>query len=248
MGLIGGLSGKTVVDLACGEGFYTRLIRQQGAAKVVGVDLSERMIELAREQEAEQRLGIEYVIGDVRQLELKGEYDLAVAAYLMNYARDRDELGAMCDAIARCLRPEGRFVTVNSSSALDYPTAPSYRKYGFETHVLGEFREGVPITWTFFLEDNAFEIENYFLDVSLHEEMLQSAGFQAIRWHRPKLSPEGEATHGVDFWKCFLDHPPIIGIECLKQGPRRSQSEHKHHQDGVFDGRGFFTRRFSQSS
>jgi len=199
MGLIGDLSGKWVVDLACGGGFYTRLVRQQGAAKVVGVDLSNRMIELAREQEAEQRPGIEYVTGDVRHLELEGEYDLAVAAYLLNYARDRDELGAMCDAIARCLRPEGRFVTVNSSSALNYPTAPSYRKYGFETHVLGEFREGVPITWTFFLEDDAFEIENYFLDVSVHEEMLHSAGFREIRWHQPKLSPDGEAAHGPDF-------------------------------------------------
>ncbi|MBW1801568.1 MAG: class I SAM-dependent methyltransferase [Deltaproteobacteria bacterium] len=216
MGLIGDLSGKSVVDLACGEGFYTRLVRQQGAARVVGVDFSKRMIELAREQEAEQRLGIEYVIGDVRQLELEREYDLVVAAYLLNYARDRDELGAMCDAIARCLRPKGRFVTVNSSPALDYPTAPSYRKYGFETHVLGEFREGVPITWTFFLEDDAFEIENYFLDVSVHEEMLQSAGFRAIRWHRPRLSPKGDATYGRDFWKCFLDHPPIIDIECFK--------------------------------
>ena len=216
MGLVGDLSGKRVVDLACGEGFYTRLVRQQGAAEIVGVDLSKGMIELAREQEAEQRLGIEYVIGDVRELELKGEYDLAVAAYLLNYARDKGELGAMCDVIARCLRPEGRFVTVNSSPALDYPTAPSYRKYGFETLVLGEFREGVPITWTFFLEDAAFEIENYFLDVSVHEEMLQSAGFREIRWHRPRLSPEGEATHGLDFWKCFLDHPPIIGIECFK--------------------------------
>jgi len=216
MGLIGDLSGKRVVDLACGEGFYTRMVRQQGAAEVVGVDLSKGMIELAREQEAEQRLGIEYVIGDVRELEPKGEYDLAVAAYLLNYARDRGELGAMCDVIARCLRPEGRFVTVNSSPALYYPTAPSYRKYGFETLVHGEFREGVPITWTFFLEDNAFEIENYFLDVSVHEEMLQSAGFREIRWHRPRLSPEGKATHGLDFWKCFLDHPPIIGIECFK--------------------------------
>jgi ubiquinone/menaquinone biosynthesis C-methylase UbiE len=216
MGLIGELSGKRVVDLACGEGFYTRLIRQLGAAKVVGVDLSKRMIDLAREQEAEQQLGIEYVTGDVKQLDLKGEYDLAVAAYLLNYARDRDELGAMCNAIAGCLRPGGRFVTINSSPTLDYSTAPSYRKYGFEINVLGEFREGVPITWTFFLEDEAFEIENYFLDVSVHEEMFQSVGFRAVHWHRPRLSQEGETIHGGNFWKCFLDHSPIIGIECFK--------------------------------
>jgi len=111
----------------------------------------------------------------------------------LNYARDRDELGTMCNAIASCLRPGGRFVSINSSPALDYSTAPSYRKYGFEINVLGEFREGVPITWAFFLEDEAFEIENYFLDVSVHEEMFRSVGFRAVHWHRPRLSQEGES-------------------------------------------------------
>jgi 2-polyprenyl-3-methyl-5-hydroxy-6-metoxy-1,4-benzoquinol methylase len=36
--LIGPVAGKTVLDLACGEGFYTRSLKQKGAAKVVGMD------------------------------------------------------------------------------------------------------------------------------------------------------------------------------------------------------------------
>ena len=48
MRLIGDPTGKKVIDIACGEGFYTRIIRQRGAAKVTGVDLSEKMIELAK--------------------------------------------------------------------------------------------------------------------------------------------------------------------------------------------------------
>jgi hypothetical protein len=65
------------------------------------------MIALARAQEAEHRLGIDYIVGDARELTLGVEYDLAVAAYLLNYARDRAELGAMCNGIAHCLRPGG---------------------------------------------------------------------------------------------------------------------------------------------
>jgi len=110
-----------VVDIACGEGFYSRLLRQYGARKVVGIDLSERMIELARAQEAEHRLGIDYTVGDGRELAQGEEYDLAVAAYLLNYARDRHELGAMCNSIARCLGPAGRFVTVNCNPAFGLP-------------------------------------------------------------------------------------------------------------------------------
>jgi len=216
MNLIGDPAGKTVVDLACGEGFYSRKVKQKGAAKVLGVDLSEGMIEMARDQETEQGLGIAYQVGDVRGLNLNAEHDLAIAAYLLNYARDREELAAMCEGIARCLRPGGRFVTVNSSTMLDYQTAPCYRHYGFETHAVGEFREGMPVTWTFFVEDGAFDIENYFLDASVHEEMLRSAGFREIRWHQPGLSPEGIAAHGRDYWTCFMEHPPIVAIECVK--------------------------------
>ena len=49
--LLGDPSGRSVLDMACGEGFYSRMARQRGAARVTGVDLSEGMIELARKQE-----------------------------------------------------------------------------------------------------------------------------------------------------------------------------------------------------
>ena len=40
-GMLGDLTGKAVVDLACGEGHYTRMLPSLGAAKVMGVDRSE---------------------------------------------------------------------------------------------------------------------------------------------------------------------------------------------------------------
>ena len=42
MNLIGDLAGKPVVDVACGEGWLTRKLRQAGGAEVVGVDISKR--------------------------------------------------------------------------------------------------------------------------------------------------------------------------------------------------------------
>jgi toxoflavin synthase len=122
----------------------------------------------------------------------------------------------MCSGIARCLGPGGRFVTVNCSPTLDFRVAPSYRKYGFETSVAGGFCEGAPITWTFFLEDGSCEIENYFVDAAIHEEAFRSAGFREIHWHGPRLSPEGEAAQGRDFWRSFLDRSPVVFIECFK--------------------------------
>ena len=57
IGLLGELEGKAVLDVACGEGFYTRLLRRRGADRVVGVDLSPGMIALARSQESAEPLG-----------------------------------------------------------------------------------------------------------------------------------------------------------------------------------------------
>jgi SAM-dependent methyltransferase len=125
-------TGKAVIDIACGEGFYTRMIRQRGAAKVTGVDLSEKMIGLARADEAQQRLGVDYIVGDGRDLGIAAYYDLAVAANFLNYVHDRAELNTMCSGIARCLKPGGRFVTVNCNTACDFRASPSYCKYGLK--------------------------------------------------------------------------------------------------------------------
>jgi ubiquinone/menaquinone biosynthesis C-methylase UbiE len=216
MELIGDPHGMTVLDVACGEGFYTRLLRQAGAQEVTGVDLSQGMIDLARRQEADQQLGIDYIVSDARQLSGIGPFDLAVAAYLLNYARTRQELQAMVDGIARSLKPGGRFVTVNSNPALDFSTAPSYRQYGFETTAISEWREGTPIKWTFFLSDGPFDIENYYLDVAIHEAAFRQAGFREIHWHEPRLSPEGLSAYDEKFWSTFFEHPPVTFIECVK--------------------------------
>lgn len=54
------VNGTRVLDLACGEGFYTRLIAKRGATEVVGIDISPGMIALAQSQvcEAESLLPV----------------------------------------------------------------------------------------------------------------------------------------------------------------------------------------------
>jgi toxoflavin synthase len=216
MQLVGDPTGQAVLDVACGEGFYTRMLRQKGAARVTGVDLSAGMIDLACKQEEQHRLGIEYIVGDARELPTTEPFDIAVAAYLLNYARTREELQAMCDGVARSLKPGGRFLTVNCNPDLHFPTAPSYRKYGFETSVAGEWREGAPIQWRFYVGDEVFDIENYHLDVAIHEAAFRRAGFRQARWHIPQLSPQGLTSHGAAFWSSFLEQSPIALVECVK--------------------------------
>ncbi len=218
LGVIGELAGRTVLDLACGEGFYSRILRAQGAARVTGVDLSEKMIALAQQREAELAQGIRYLVGDGRKLALGEEHDLVVAAYLLNYATSREELAAMLRGIACSLKPGGRFVTMNSNPAFHFPAAPSFRQYGFETRVPGEWREGAPFHWLIHLEDGPIEIENYHLSVATHEQACREAGFSAVRWHSLRVSPTGEAAFAEGYWTELLRQGPLVCLECVKEG------------------------------
>src|SRR5262245_23845773 len=74
--MIGTLDVLRVLDLACGFGFYTRLLKQRGAAEVVGVDISHEMIRLAQQQEQAEPLGIMYQVGDAVGLPPLGCFDL----------------------------------------------------------------------------------------------------------------------------------------------------------------------------
>jgi len=141
------------------------------------------MIALAEAQEARQPLGVTCAMAGARELSEEDPVDLTVAAYLLNYARNREKLQAMCDGIAQSLTPGGRFVTVNTNPALDLTAAPSHRTYGFETTAVGQRQEGTPIQWTFHLEGGPFAIESYHLGVAAHEEAFERADFSDVRWH-----------------------------------------------------------------
>lgn len=61
-------------------------MRRWGAARVLGVDLSEDMIRVARSHEEEEPLGVEYTMGDITALGDLGTFDCAVAIYLLSHA------------------------------------------------------------------------------------------------------------------------------------------------------------------
>jgi ubiquinone/menaquinone biosynthesis C-methylase UbiE len=106
--LIGPLDGARVVDIACGQGRITRELARRGA-QVVGVDLSSALVDRARHQEHDDRLGIAYVNRDAASTDLlAGEsFDVAVSNFGLS---DIDDLDGALATVQRLLRPGGRFV------------------------------------------------------------------------------------------------------------------------------------------
>ncbi|MDK2741953.1 MAG: class I SAM-dependent methyltransferase [Nitrospira sp. BO4] len=214
---LGNIEGKKVVDVACGEGFYTRKLRQWGAGQVVGIDLSEAMIRLALDQEAHHPLGITYRVEDACTERVQQEFDLAVSAWLLVYARNQDELLAMCRGLASRLKPGGRFVTFTGNPDLYTFRHTDYRKYGFTITLTDHAYEGAPIVWTVYLDDSSIQIENYYLPLEAYESAFTAAGFQDFKVHLPEVSPHPQGMEDGAFWNDYLAHPPAVLIECVKQ-------------------------------
>ena len=143
--LLGDLSGHSVLDLACGDGFYSRRILERGAGFVVGVDISRVMIELARKKNTAAAGSIEYIQGDVLDQKKYGEFDLVVASYLLNYARTPEQLSDMCRTIAINLKPGGRFVSINNNPDQSPASFIFCRKYGFTKTISEPLQNGTAI-------------------------------------------------------------------------------------------------------
>jgi ubiquinone/menaquinone biosynthesis C-methylase UbiE len=202
--LAGEVSGISVLDLACGDGHYTRIFKKMGASRVVGVDVSAKMIELATAADKREPLGIEYLVGDARSVHFRASFDVVLAAYLLNYARSEQDLLSMAKAIHRNLKPGGRFVTVNNNPNQHLSSFGNTRKYGFVKKAGGEQN----------VEE--FVIENYYLDAATHVSVFQDAGFSDVHWHAPRLTPT-ESGARAEYWADFLRDPPIALLACRKR-------------------------------
>ena len=215
MNHIGDITGKKVLDVACGEGHFTRLLRRAGAARVVGLDISERMIALAREQEAREPLGIDYIVADARSIVDQEDYDIVVSAWLLVYAQDRAALASMCQGLACRVKPGGRFVTVTTNPGV-YSFRPDYRKYGFEVELADAVFEGAPIDITVNLADSSLEVRNYYLPIEAYASAFRAAGFHDFAVHVPDLEPAAEAADEGDYWDYLLDNPFLVVMDCVR--------------------------------
>lgn len=105
--LIGSVAGQRVCDLACGQGVFARWLARHGAT-VVGVDLSTRLLDIARHYEEAEPLGVAYRHDDAQML--RAVEDAAFDGVACNMAlMDIPDVAATFRAVRRVLRPGGWF-------------------------------------------------------------------------------------------------------------------------------------------
>ena len=119
--MVGDLYGRTICDLACGQGWIARALARRGA-RVIGVDLAGSLLRLARHYENAEPLGVEYVQDDAQSAHTLSEttFDGTVCVLaLMNIP----DLTAAFLTVHRILKPEAWFVFVITHPCFETPHA-----------------------------------------------------------------------------------------------------------------------------
>ena len=201
---------KRVVDLGCGEGFYCRLARDQGATHVLGVDPSEKMLAVARERAGGD--GIEYVqaFAEDAQVEL-GSVDLVVTILALHYVED---FIGVVGSVWNWLKRPGEFVMI-----VEHPvaTAPNPGE-GYTTD-----EGGVEQAWllTVYFHEGAREVEWYIPGVIKYHRRIDTMlnaligqGFVIEQVLEPTPSPQAVAEHPRSLGDSI--RPSVLGVRASK--------------------------------
>lgn len=211
---LGDLHGKSVLDLACGSGYFTRLIKSWGAARVVGVDISREMIELARRREQEKPQGIEYSVADVSKVGSLGDFDVIFAGFLLHYSSSIEELEKMCKGLAKNVVTGGRVVCFNENP--NFPVHDGI-KYGVAVKAFGPIKDGTKIERTHYVGDKKdFSFEHYHYEPRTYEKTLNNSGFNEIEWTRFVGCANVDEGMKPGFWNDYLGDFSIAVLLCRR--------------------------------
>jgi toxoflavin synthase len=214
LSIAGDVSGARVLDLACGYGYFGRRLLGQGAASVLGVDISAEMIRLAREESSRAGDAIQFEVADVGTMGKMGEFDVVSAAWLFNNARSREELEGMFAAVASNLRPGGRLVAYTVSP--DFRLAKgNFTPYG--VHVLDEVAVGDAVrSHAQFVTDPPSDFTFYRWGEEAYREAMLKAGLSQMRWHKPIIKDAYRDQFAPSYWDAFEFNCLQTGLSCVR--------------------------------
>jgi SAM-dependent methyltransferase len=196
------MAGLRVVDLGCGFGWFARWAASAGAAAVLGIDLSERMLERAAAETSDDR--ITYQRQDLDVVELPAAaFDVAYSSLALHYLADLDRILA---TIHQSLVPGGVFVF-----SIEHPiySAPSRQEFvtdssGHVTWPLDQYQIEGPRTTDWL----APGVQKYHRTLGTHVTSLLATGFaldQLCEW-----APSAEQIAEHPEWSIELERPQFL--------------------------------------
>lgn len=225
--LLPDLRGKRVLDLGCGYGWHCRYAQEQGATVIVGVDISEKMLARAAEDNSYPEIG--YLRSAIEDVAFKsGEFDVVISSLALHYVERFD---LVCRTVYRWLKPGGVFVF-----SIEHPifTARAAQDWwcsleGERLHwPLDNYAEEGP-RQTNWLGENVIK---YHRTASTYVNTLIDAGFCLKKFLEP--APPSETITERPEWKDERRRPIFALIAAGKSDDcanHRAQPERHHMHD-----------------
>jgi SAM-dependent methyltransferase len=96
---------KSVLDLGCGYGWHCIYAAEHGAARITGVDISEKMLTVAREK---TKYGnVDYLRSPIEEIDFPPEsFDVVISSLALHYI---ESFGDVCEKVRAILRKGGSF-------------------------------------------------------------------------------------------------------------------------------------------
>jgi len=209
--LAGDVAGRSVCDLACGQGVVARRLSERGA-RVVGIDVSERLLDIARDEERTRPLGITYYRDDAQMLAMLA--DASFDGVVCNLAlMDIPDLPAAVRAVRRVLRPGGWFAFAITHPCLDAilgrPRIMRDAEDAAEQNVRSYFIEGQ--WWSENRDGVRGKVGAYHRTLSSYLNTLVSAGLVVERLSEPQAPEPASGEPAVHH-----EVPAILAVRCAR--------------------------------
>lgn len=212
--MTGDVSCKSILDLACGYGHFSQEFYRRGASKVVGIDISDKMIEIAQKKAKIEKLPIKYRVSDVIKAGSIDKFDVVLAIWLFNYASSLDDLYSMFKTCVDNLKNNGVLIayTMNPHYSFD---KGNYTKYGFNIISEAKFDACVRMKAEFVTPNtNKSEITFFRWSMDDYEKIITDLGFSKFKWITPTISKEDMNIYSNGFWDTFTSNKLQIGLIC----------------------------------
>ena len=206
--LLGNVDGLRICDFGCGQGRVARYLADHGA-QVVGVDVSAKMLEIARRYEASEPRGIVYVQADATCPDTVdvGTFDGVVCNMAL---MDIPSLEPTLETVARILRPGGWFVfSIIHPCYNPAPSGELMTPEGIVRTVSGYFTEG------YWRSDKRLgppgKVGAYHRMLSTYVNALFAVGLTIEQMAEPRLT--GPAAERRPVW---AEVPGALAVRCRK--------------------------------
>jgi SAM-dependent methyltransferase len=216
--LLGDVKGQSILDAGCGSGYLARLLAAKGA-KVVGVDHSARLLEVARRKERQEPLGLQFHKMDLARLSplASDAFDIVVSNVVM---QDVVAFDKAFREFSRILRPGGRLVFSVTHPCFERPVPGMWVREPPDTERIEEWR-GVLLDWYYDRVALWWGPQGQPAMVGFHRTLedyagaLRAAGLLIARIEEPKPVPEAiERMHRQ--FADYLRVPNFLIVEAVR--------------------------------